>query len=93
MKGECVGGGGGGGVLRCICTAAVRDKENHQSRDGTGTVQGKTLSWFWKDVAVPESVQLCFGLPIHFPVLFPRTIFNSSLRLARWKRSTDKYME
>ena len=25
----------------------------------------------WRDVAVPESVQSCFELSIHFPVFFP----------------------
>ena len=39
-------------------------------------------------VAMPESVQSCFELSIHFPVFFfPRTIFNNSSRLVRY---TDK---
>ena len=34
---------------------------------------------------MPESVQLCFELSIHFPVFFfPRTIFSSSSRLVRF---------
>ena len=40
---------------------------------------------------MPESVQSCFELSIHFPVFFsPRTIFSSSSRLVRF---TDKCME
>ena len=40
----------------------------------------------WRDVAVPESVQSCFQLSIHFPVFFPQTIFSSSSRLVRYTR-------
>ena len=29
----------------------------------------------WRDVAVPESVQSCFELSIHFPVFFSRELF------------------
>ena len=40
---------------------------------------------------MPESVQSCFELSIHFPVFFsPRTIFNNSSRQVRY---TDKCME
>ena len=40
---------------------------------------------------MPESVQSCFELSIHFPVFFfPRTIFITSSRLVRY---TDKCME
>ena len=28
----------------------------------------------WRDLAVPESVQSCFELSIHFPVFFPREL-------------------
>ena len=32
----------------------------------------------WRDVALPESVQSCFEIAIHFPVFFsPRTIFRA----------------
>ena len=30
---------------------------------------------FWRDVTVPESVQSCFELSIHFPVFFSRELF------------------
>ena len=34
----------------------------------------------WRDVTVPESVQSCFELFIHFPVLFfLRTIFSTTV--------------
>ena len=37
---------------------------------------------------MPESVQSCFELSIHFPcIFFPRTIFSCSSRLVRY---TDK---
>ena len=29
----------------------------------------------WRDVAVPERVQLCFELSMHFPVFFSRKLF------------------
>ena len=29
----------------------------------------------WRDVAVTESVQSCFELSIHFPVIFSRELF------------------
>ena len=29
----------------------------------------------WRDVAVPESVQSCFELSIHFPVFFSNELF------------------
>ena len=29
----------------------------------------------WRDVAVPERVQSCFELSIHFPVFFSRELF------------------
>ena len=40
---------------------------------------------------MPESVQSCFELSIHFPVFFsPPTIFSNSSQLVRF---TDKCME
>ena len=29
----------------------------------------------WRDVAVPEIVQWCLELPMHFPVFFPANYF------------------
>ena len=37
----------------------------------------------WRDVAVPESIQSCFELSIHFPVFFSRELFLGAVH-AGW---------
>ena len=44
----------------------------------------------WRGVAVPESVQSCFELSIHFPVFFSRELFLEQFTAGSL---TDKCME